>query len=1068
MNGSLFILLLLVFSFGCVIVEENTNSSPFNRREALSFANLISEDSLSVYDFHYLYNGGGVAIEDFNNDGHLDIFLGANMTSSSLYINDRKGSFYDVTLKSGIKTDQWVNGISVVDINHDMLMDIYLSIGGPDCDGMRCKNLLFINHSDEDEIVFVESAEEYGLAITGYSQQALFVDVDLDGDLDLYQLQNHVDPTNKNYPKPKRHFSKKSYDKLYINKEIENDKIIFEDMSELWNVRLPGFGLGIAMTDINSDGYPDIYIANDFISDDILYVNQGGKYFIDKSHELLKHTSYNSMGVDISDIDCDGLEDIIVVDMLPYDNLRQKTMLGSINFDKYQLSLQEGYNTQIVKNTIQIHNGKGRDGLIYPFSEIGTLLDMHDTDWSWAPLIADFDNDLDQDVYISNGYGKNITDLDFVNYNASRSGFGPELQFSQDIKSQIKSLEEVKLPNFYFESEPNGGFRRIKSSKHTITNGVAYGDLDGDGDLDLVLNNLNEPAEILYNNSNSNYIKLRLSGDSLNTKAIGAQVILHLDNGQTLLKRLSPIKSYLSCMPSELVFGLGAHTVQKIDVIWPDHTQSVIDTSCVNETIELSYFDLHRYSRIKVNSKSEPLLFYGADTLMTKETFASAHDFSIQPLLLKSRNNDSFRLCHANKSNSVYLSFDNYIYSLTDKTPHWEKIIDLEKDNIVDIDCEDLDGDSLEELVVLTQYQEKKGLSIYKRNGQLGNWKLIDEIALAKEANIVSIGKLDDKNELYIIVGCEATPNSYPLGSQTPYRIFAFNKRLRETGVELDFPEYYSISDMDFSKAELSVAVGEWHAPLIWQKKYQTWSQCHISELDSLKGLWQAIEIGDLDNDGDEDIVLGNIGLNNKYLASINDPMFIVTKDLDQNGSLDPILSLRMKDGKLYPYHSRDDIAKQIPSIKNWFNSYEDFGAATFKDVLIKFKGKVEFLEVNFLETVLLENTGTCRFEIKRFPSEVQYSMVNDILIKDINRDGLKDILMTTNYDNVETHNGKFDGLNGVCLMNRGNFHFDYLSSAESGFYLPNQANEIINLQDEILITERDKLISLKLTSTKQ
>ena len=335
-------LLLILFSLivACQLesLSKNQPSSCFNKSVELPFTNKISEDSLSVFDYHYLYNGGGVGIADFNNDGLKDIFLGGNLVSSSLLLSEGNMEFKNITASSGITTKEWVNGVCIVDINHDGKMDIYLSIGGPNCKTEKCSNLLFINETKENKVIFSEQSKKYNLDINQYSQQALFFDADLDGDLDMYQLQNYVDPQTKNYPKPKNYYSAKSKDKFLLNQEVESGEIKFIDASKEWNIDATGFGLGIASADINNDGYLDLYIANDFISDDILYINNGGKGFVDKSKELLKHTSHNSMGVDLEDFDGDLLDDILVVDMLPYQNERQKTMLGSMNFDKFLLS----------------------------------------------------------------------------------------------------------------------------------------------------------------------------------------------------------------------------------------------------------------------------------------------------------------------------------------------------------------------------------------------------------------------------------------------------------------------------------------------------------------------------------------------------------------------------------------------------------------------------------------------------------------------------------------------------------------------------------------------------------
>lgn len=1030
----------------------------------LDFANMIDTTDLSVFDYHYLYNGAGAAIADFNLDGIKDIFLGANSSTCALLLGQENLEYKNVTEEVGLSTSQWINGVSLVDINHDGRMDIYLSVGGPDCKDTTCENLLFLNQMENGTCSFIECAEKYQLNINDYSQQALFFDADLDGDLDLYQVQNFVDPKSKNYPQPKRYFSKKSFDKFFINLEVETGKIQFVDKSEAWNVKAPGFGLGIAMNDFNDDGYPDLYIANDFITDDILYINQNGNSFLDQSKELLKHTSYNSMGVDIADINGDLENDILVVDMLPNLNSRQKTMLGAMNYDKFLLAKKENYNDQYIRNTVQINNGKLLSSLI-PFSDLAQFYGMHETDWSWSPLIADFDNDTDADVFISNGYGKNITDLDFVNYNSNLVGFGDGQKIKEQLIADINQLPSVELSNHLFINQGDGTFSNLNHFEKGITNGVAYGDLDGDGDLDLVQNHLNQASSILVNQSANNYLSIRLKEPTANINAIGARVKLTLKNGKILQKYHAPVRSYLSCMDYDLNFGLAKDSVSQIEIIWPDQTVTRLDTILANDFIVISKaqntFD-------KESQEEANRLISHCDTLIRKEqSLLTQHDFSIQALLMKSCISENIKYASNDKMIAVANASNQLQMIYQDDLSSAENIFDLTGWIISDLLFANVDGDDKEEILLtcLRQgfQQEQSQLVVLEQNEN--GWQELDAQSIPVGIYKISESSKDQSQNTTFVLARYPLAHHYPsnLGpSILSYEIK--HKSIMQTSLPWEDKIEGCITDIDSKDLngdgiEDWVVVGEWMSPHIIMSTGEDSGSMEYLRFDSLKGYWQDVSVVDLDNDGDLDILLGNLGTNTRFQCDYENPIRIVNSDLDDNGSIDPILSYNnTMEARSYTYHSRDDITKQVPALKGHFQDYKSFAEEDFDSILKKFGKEIESKKINYLYSIILENQNG-KFVKRALPIEAQYGIINDFGIADFNKDGLQDIIILGNHDQVEIHNGNINAFHGLLMLNKGDFTFDVLKPEKSGWYISEEAEAFHQIHENHYIVSSSKAL---------
>ncbi len=1006
-----------------------------------------------------MYNGGGVGIIDVNNDGLKDIFLGGNMTSSKLLLNKGSLIFEDITETANLSTSAWVNGISIIDINNDGRSDIYLSVGGPNCETSNCYNKFFINQSSTKQILFEEKSASLGLQIDGYSQQGLFADFDNDGDLDLFQLQNFVDHKTKNYPKPKNYFSPKSIDKFFINQESETGELNFIEKSEEWNVTIPGFGLGVALTDVNNDDYLDVYVANDFITDDIFYVNDQGKRFEDKSKEYLKHTSYNSMGVDIADINSDQREDIVVVDMLPVLNSRQKTMLGEMNFDKYKLSLKENYNSQFIRNTLQIHNGNNINQEVIPFSEVGANLDIHETDWSWSPLILDYNNDTKADLFITNGYGKNITDLDFINYNSNSGGFGSKENAIDNIKEQIQKLPSVDLENILFLNVKDGKPTPIIAPKKAISNGAAYADLDNDGDLELVLNNLNQASEVIINTSNKPSFQVELIGDTLNRDAIGAKLTLHLDNGMKLVQRLSPVRSYMSSMAKSLLFGIGEKSPILLEIEWPNGKYSQVKPSENSNKILVDYKQISKNQTPPKNQKKAALFSQELIFDFDLNNMASL-EYDIQPLLhkpclvpkplLRKHNQDVF----VSNIDDAILKINSNLDTTS--------IVELNGYVVTDFKFNDQKNSIEKTLFYVATKQNRTGIAESKffiydvQTAQITKeWNLEPGIYRFDFIN------LDDQTDQEIVLVHYPTSKDYPIFKGSSISFYDINGKAlspQMPPLENKCITSVQIEDINGDSFDDIIVNGEWMSPKVLIRKANEDEFQIKGNFDDYKGLWQETMVEDIDGDGDKDILLLNIGTNCRYSASKSDPIKIIADDLDKNGSIDPLLiNFNQSENNSYTYHSRDDIAKILPAIKNNFNSYQSFGKADAKEILQGLKKEVNFKSAYTLETIILEQKDNFQFEIVKLPIESQYSIINGAKFMDIDDDQDLDIVLLTNNEDIETHNGKLDALNTLVLLNNDSLNFEPVPFNTSGIQINEPTYEMIQTNENSFLISSSK-----------
>ena len=1048
----------------------------------IDFNNSIEEtDSLNILNFHYIYNGGGVGVGDFNQDGLPDLVFSGNQVPSKLYLNTGGLKFAEVSKAAFFQTQAWATGVSIIDINADGRDDIYLSVGGYACEG-QCKNQLFINQGLSEEGIpqFEEMAALYGLDNGFYTQQAMFFDYDLDGDLDVYLLQNAIDKRDKNAPSAQHFINKKSKDIFLENPGTPP----FFDRSEELGIKHRGYGLGIAIDDFDANGWPDIYVANDFLSDDALYLNQGAaakKGFKEISKQVLKHTSYNAMGIDIADVNQDNLPDIFVLDMLPAYNERQKTMLGFMNYNKFQLSLRQGYMPQFIRNTLQVHNGFLNDDLI-PFSEVAYFSGIAMTDWSWTPLLADLDNDGDRDLFVTNGYGKDITDLDFINYTKHRNPFGNKATQQKELFEAVLEMEANALPNYLFENTGDLHFKdqsgEWMNKENSISNGAVYADLDRDGDLDLVVNNLNAPASILENqtdtkNTANHYLKIQLKGANKNTSAIGTKIKLWLGGIQQTYFH-APVRGYLSSNDPLIHFGLGKHTVvDSIEVNWSTGGQQKLKSIEANQILRIQEeLGAPKATISSQNLKTliQPVAVTGLDNFKHKENFFQ--DFDAQHLLLHQYSRQGPCLHAANvdgqAGEELFVGGAKGIAAQLFKSnaSGTYKAIELPDKMHEDTDATffDFDNDGDLDLYVVsggtefgpesTEYLDR----LYINTGQGAFGKFVKDSFLPRSSgSCVRPCDFDQDGDIDLFVGSKLIPQQFP---RIPDSYLLLNEGGKFVNYQeakgVNFQKIGLVSDALWSDYDKDgwldlIVVGEWMPITIFKNNNGKIDQDQKIEIPNSSGLWNCITGVDLDKDGYEDYLIGNLGLNSRLQATPTQPISLFTKDYDQNGSPDPLIGQYFPDQsgywRNYPLHSRDDVMKQLVKLKNRYIRYSDFAQATLPELLGEAFQSDNVVECTNLSSSLLKNDNGIAFELHKLPEAAQFGPVQAIMVKDIDQDSWMDVLLVGNDFTSEKNNGWYDALNGLCLKGNEKGTFESLAAGKSGFFVPGDGRTIVELQ---------------------
>ena len=1089
---------IILFFLACSSKKEkNVFTYIKSSKSNITFKNTITEnDTLNVVNFQYVYNGGGVGIGDFNNDGLSDIVFTGNQVSSKIYLNQKELKFKDISDASGFKTNSWVTGVAIVDINADGWDDIYLSVAGINCKN-NCENLLFINQKLNAKGIptFKEQAAAYNLNDGNYNQQAVFLDYDLDGDLDVFLAHNGNVKFDKNSPVPKHYMPKNLADYLLRNDKVVGiDHPVFTNVSDSLGITYKGFSLGVNVQDFNNDNLPDIYVSNDFITEDLLYLNKGIDLktnthlgFKEANKQFFNHLTYNAMGVDIADINNDELPDVMVVDMLPQSYKRQKSMLGSMNYDKFLFAQRNNYTSQFMHNTLQLHNGFINDSILKS-SEIGSYAGVSSTDWSWAPILADFDNDGDKDMYITNGYAKDITDLDFINYSNQATLFGTEKAKTKKLALLLDKTPSVSIPNYFYVNNTSLKFTDVStdwvSKENSLSNGAAYADFDNDGDLDLVVNNLNQEAFLLKNNtsennSKSNYLKVELKGNKENKDAIGAKVTLWSNN--TVQQHYqSKTRGYLSSVESKIYFGLKDSLIDSVQVIWP--SKKISKFYKVNSNSILKVDVSSGENQLVKNEKINNLFITKQDVFSFKHKENEGHDFVSQHLLTRQFSKLGPCIAAANvdnaKGDELFIGG-----SKGEVATIWKQ----NKEGVFEIQQE-LDANFEDTNAVFVDVDNDKDLDLYVASGgsefAKNSKSLQDRIYIndgtgyfsKKEdllPNVLEISScikpfdFDKDGDIDFFIGSRMVKGSYPLAPKS--QLLLNDKGAFDQVESSDLQSVGMVTDAVWSDVNNDgwfdlIVVGDWMPITVFINNKGKLEKTAIKWLDNsnenidVSGWWNTIKSGDFDNDGDIDFIAGNQGENGFVNPEKEKPVYIYKQDFDSNGSIDPIMAQYFNDSErsedLLLVHTRDDVMKQLVKLKDTYVSYQDFSNTTFKELLnIKDLDK-ETLKATIFSSCYIENLGNNSFKVSKLPEICQTAPINDVLVKDFNKDGFLDALLVGNDKNSETIYGHSDALTGIFLEG-GKTGFIAKKSNESGFYVSEQSNHIVEINtinDEKLI----------------